>query len=321
MPFVLNSKRYRAKVEIIVAEPNGQVRLALRNALYNEGYEGVRAVRRRADLEEVLTTGLPDFILSDLSLEDGDTLDLFTDLRHARIGRNPYVPLVMTCADPSPDTVRRIIDCGVDAVLLKPISPDHVLDRIQSLSLNRKAFVVTSNYIGPDRRRDPARGSKVKSFEVPNTLGAKIQGKPLDQASLDRMILEANADINEQKIRRNAYQLSFLVGLIQPDDIKGELSLDQRRQLADLQACCEDHMARIPGTRFKGGMDLCKTLMNVSSALLNGYEAPKKKDVKLLKPVTDAILLACNEGMEIDDLAKEISGAIETYKSRVEGRA
>src|SRR3546814_1821103 len=67
------------------------------------------------------------------------------------------------------------------SLLVKPLSTRIILDRIETVALHRKPFVVTSDYIGPDRRKAVARrDSNVPLIEVPNPLREKMLGRPLD---------------------------------------------------------------------------------------------------------------------------------------------
>ena len=73
------------------------------------------------------------------------------------------------------------------------------MERINYLAGNRKPFVVTSEYIGPDRRSgrklkegeeaDPS--DDVPRIEVPNTLGAKASGESVDFVELQEMVANA----------------------------------------------------------------------------------------------------------------------------------
>ena len=62
----------------------------------------------------------------------------------------------------------------------------------------RKPFVVTSDYIGPDRRtKSEGTRTENSSIDVPNTLEAKARCKPLGANVLQEMIGEAMFEIND----------------------------------------------------------------------------------------------------------------------------
>ena len=74
---------------------------------------------------------------------DGDACGKFiAAIRHSEIGANPFIPVIATTWDPTPELVRKIIDSGADDLVVKPISVGHLLERVQSLVYKRKPFVV-----------------------------------------------------------------------------------------------------------------------------------------------------------------------------------
>jgi hypothetical protein len=82
-------------------------------------------------------------------------------------------------------------------------------ERVKALAERRKRFVVTMDYIGPDRRRE-ARGSGAECVEVPNPLNVRGM-QNLAEEEADRHIAAAirlgKETLNSQKIRRDAVQL------------------------------------------------------------------------------------------------------------------
>jgi len=48
--------------------------------------------------------------------------------------------------------VTRMLDRGIDHLILVPVLPQQVMARITSLIHDRPGFVVTADYVGPDRR-------------------------------------------------------------------------------------------------------------------------------------------------------------------------
>ena len=117
---------------------------------------------------------------------DGDACKFIAAIRHSEIGANPFIPVIATTWDPTPELVRKIIDSGADDLVVKPISVGHLLERVQSLVYKRKPFVVTTDYVGPDRHRTPSRMAETALIDVPNPLKARITGE-------DRDSLGANA--------------------------------------------------------------------------------------------------------------------------------
>ena len=65
---------------------------------------------------------MPDLLIAETELPDGDFFELVHAIRHHEIGTNPFIPVIALTGDPSPDMVKKATDCGADALLTKPVS-------------------------------------------------------------------------------------------------------------------------------------------------------------------------------------------------------
>ena len=110
---------------VLVIEDDELIASSLQRALVATGYTAP-IVNSIAAAEQVLTDGLPDLILCDLGLPDGDGLDLI-----ARLGRShPRLPiLVLTARDEEADLVAGLSAGAVDYVT-KPFRLAELLARI-----------------------------------------------------------------------------------------------------------------------------------------------------------------------------------------------
>jgi hypothetical protein len=82
----------------------------------------------------------------------------------------------------------------------------------------RKEFVITSDYVGPDRRKDVSRFSDVNLFAPPNSLKMKVAERlsPEDVSKrLEGELREARNVLNIEKLRRDAFQICVLWRLLQ----------------------------------------------------------------------------------------------------------
>ncbi len=202
------------QIDIVLVDPDRGSRDGIRNMLYNKGFRDVRSGLTMADLREQFELATPDMLICEAELPDGDFARIVSSLRHHEFGSNPFLPVIATTWHPTEELVKNIIECGVDDLLPKPISTDHLLNRIKTLVNARKPFVVTSDYIGPERRhRDDAKENGRPVLEVPNILRAKATGEE-EVASVENAIRKAIAEVNEQKLERHAVQIGVLTEMI-----------------------------------------------------------------------------------------------------------
>ena len=83
----------------------------------------------------------------------------FTRLvRNATDSPNPFLPIIMLTGHAERVRVMECRDAGVTEFVVKPVTARAVLDRLNNVIFKPRAFVRTSEYFGPDRRRrqDPA---------------------------------------------------------------------------------------------------------------------------------------------------------------------
>src|SRR3546814_17007040 len=143
----------RRNSRILFGDPNRGWRRQYRAALRAGGLTQLHEFDTVENFPALCQKVQPDLIFMDAAMPEGNPADTVHDLRHGSLGSNPFVPIIIATWDASRSVVHRIIDCGADDVLIKPLSPQSISGRIQALADNRKPFVVTAHYIGPDRRR------------------------------------------------------------------------------------------------------------------------------------------------------------------------
>jgi CheY-like chemotaxis protein len=229
-----------SQVECLLYDPEVNVRRLLRDALAQLRLTRVQMFGQVEALRQALAQGSPDLLILDGAGEDGEVPRLVSQLRHGAFGGNPFAGVIVTAFNPTHQLLARVTNSGADALLAKPIAPRQIRDRIFGLAEASRSFVVTADYVGPDRRRGPReQGSTAPSVpllvEVPNTIRLKATGAA-DKVSLPALVEAAQAEVNERKLVRLAFQLAFLA-----EYARAGLGLDPADRLA------LDHVARIPG--------------------------------------------------------------------------
>ena len=155
----------------------------------------------------------PDLIIidQDLSPHIGRFID---DVRHGRYGRNPFVSLIVTTTSKDNRDIARLIRQGADDVVVKPVTARLLGERIEYVAVHRRPFIVTSDYVGPDRRLDHARPSTVEQLAVPNTLLDQLSGAPGSRISAEDTIKNAVQAIVNARLEQHAQSLGVLSHLV-----------------------------------------------------------------------------------------------------------
>lgn len=295
------------QVDLLLVDQDLNIRHSLKNILHGCGFRELRYGKTLREIREEIAEAMPDLLISEVKLPDGDFCEFMFSLRHHEFGNNPFLPVIGMTWDPTPDLVKRVIESGADDLLAKPISTAQLQDRIRSLINTRKPFVVTSDYIGPDRRSGSSRETTVPLLDVPNTLRAKATGED-QKVDMQQVIDGAIAEVNLQKLDRHAFQINWLLDQFLPDLENGTMDETVHGLLERLLYVAEDSSRRMIGTKHEHVSDLCRSLIKVTKAILDSDGKPKSKDIKLLRPLGQAIQAGFESGSAA--AAREISASV-----------
>src|SRR5690606_7531966 len=287
----------RGEVRILFGDPGQGTRRLYRQALVAAGYTHLREFDSLKGFADLLAVAQPDLVFMDAEMPGGDAAALIRDLRYNRLGVNPFLPVVMTTWDTSQAVVRKFIDAGADDLLAKPLSTRMLLDRVEAVCLHRKPFVVTSDYIGPDRRKETARrASTVPLIEVPNVIRAKLAGEALDPQALQQAIRATSEQVNRQRLRAAAFRIAFVTQQIIPLYQAGEPPEEATlAMLHDLIASVEDIRQRVRNTEFAHVGQICDRLLQPARQMAEygaaqPFDAEWQKNFSLIKTLGDAVL-------------------------------
>ena len=297
----------RADIKIFYGEPQSGLSTILRTSMRREGFLDVRLFPSLQPMAEAIGEQAPDLVLIDGEIPGGDACGFIKEMREGRVGGNPFVPTIVTSWQGTESRVRKVIDSGSDDLLIKPNSPEQVLLRMGLLAHRRKPFIVTSDYIGPDRRTeiDP----EVPRIVVPNTLQAKALGQPLDERALEKAIRSATREVNEERLKRHATVIAQLVGIVIPAYRKGQADKATLSQTERLLAVAKDAVVRLRGTAFEPVADLCAALQSVAETILRSHPSPGRKELELLPRLAEAIMIGFNPASDAR-VAEEISSSV-----------
>lgn len=316
-------KKMFEQVGLILCDPKHDHRRTLRTSLVGEGFRSIKDVSELAILRDMTEKTVPDLLVIDLDMPDGSASEFVTEVRNGSIGINPFVPIIAVTWDASMESVQAAVDAGVDDLLAAPISVNALLGRIDVLIKKRKPFVVTSDYIGPDRRRGGRNDSfsDVPHFNVPNTLREKAAGRHVDITELQAAIDKVMFEMNEQRLIRHSYQISFLVNLIVDATKQGNLTEEIEEHIRRLAEIANECGIRLHGSNFEHVGELCHTLIEVTTNISRNPQNPDARDIKLLPQLAAAVLASFNPERNKSEMATEISEMVSKFAERANADA
>jgi DNA-binding response OmpR family regulator len=299
------ANKHRATIKVVLADGDTYTSQALRNALTNEGYGDVRAVARLFALRDVMMTAMADLLVLDVDLPDGNALGLVRDIRQGRLGRNPFLPIILLTWASEPRVVQRAVNSGIDLILVKPISPVQLFSRIDGLVAHRKPFVVTADYVGPDRR-DHGMSGPAERYDVPNTLRDKMEGRQIDPAALSDRIDAALNELKQRQFSQAVEKFAGAIDVVCPAIEADEITDELEDEFDDLCRLTRD-IADIGGPDVR---KLCKPLLKVLHTIRADIDEVDPKQAELLRPLADTVLLAANRTLSFHPVMAEIDQAL-----------
>lgn len=313
------AKSYRSRdvklddIRLFLCDPRVQIRSSLRMALNEAGLKNAN-IYEGGDVDAVATAVAdpngPDILICDVTETSHEACQLFSAIRHNELGTNPFICIIAVAWSPRQPLVSKVVDSGADLLVAAPISPAIILDRISSLVHSRKPFVVTSNYVGPDRRisEDREKESEIELIDVPNSLRDKALGQ-FDAGKIREEIEATRASINGQKIARQAYQLAYLADLIAHEFAANPNTLSARH-LANLEKVANDLKMRAFSTGAKELEELCVPLRQVVRTLIESEGDYRRRDIDLLSQLSLAIRAAVRPSRGSATIAHDISQTV-----------
>lgn len=133
---------------------------------------------------------------------------LIQEIRLGETKANPFLPIIATLWYGEGKIVADLMNAGCDDVLLRPFSVNKVQERIKAIIDHRKKFVVTSDYIGPDRGKPALGRVNVQPFEVPNPLKDIVE-KGNDAVKRREFIENAKKRVNKERLAKLARRIAM----------------------------------------------------------------------------------------------------------------
>lgn len=255
--------------ETLVYDPVSANRMATRAVLYTLGFRKIETVGTLNAFGDFLRRRPPDLAVCEVQGAGSELCAMIQGLRQGGDGYNPFIVIIATAWEKSAKLIARVVNSGADDLLLRPFSTALLGSRIETHIRRRKGFVVTTDYVGPDRRRDQTRPSNAELFEPPNSLKMKAKDRLTPEETAQRLDLELRAAkemLNAEKLRRDAFQLCVQWRLMQ-DQLPGRASLDEaleriaalarsiakrarNAELEDAEGWCDSILAAVEGLQL-----------------------------------------------------------------------
>ena len=266
-------------VDALIYDPVSANRTATRAALYALGFRRTDGVATLEACMDAIQKRAPDIVLCEAQGAGEELCAAIQDLRQGGGCDNPFIVVIVTAWEKSTGLINRVVNSGADDLLLRPFSTALLGQRIEAHIERRKGFVITTDYVGPDRRQAQTRTSNsAESFEPPNSLKMKAKEKLSAEDVSKRLDVElklAREKLHTEKLRRDSFQICILWRLMQeqPSGVPA-VRVDLERLISlthSIERRCQD-------TEYGAVVECCQSVR----AAITGLEQDRNAAMHLL---------------------------------------
>ncbi len=266
--------------KVLHVDCQSESRAQLDEVLRGIGFEQITACDTLEEFPGKLAEAAPDLLFVDVDGGSDWAFDTIRGIRNRDIGDCPFVVIVALTNMPSLEVVQAALAAGSDDMVVKPVTARALRERVVNQIENRKEFVATDDYVGPDRRADDRELTEddPAAIEVPNSLRHAATGDESAALSEER-VQETLRHLSAQKFFHLSQKVARIAGgqrdllagdgagdggdcsaaiqeitatLAEIDEIVGEQDFKSvtqvvastRQALADIEACGDKVTAR-----------------------------------------------------------------------------
>ena len=302
--------------ETLIFDPVSANRNATRAALYTLGFRRIETVATIDGFLDTIKRRPPDLAFCEAQGSDTELCAAIQLLRQGGTGANPFLVIIVTAWEKSTALVRRVVNSGADDLILRPFSTAILGSRILSHVERRKGFVITTDYVGPDRRNDPDRASNIDLFEPPNSLKMKAKERLSAEEitkRLDAELTVARGKLNSEKLCRDAFQICILWRLMQE---RPPGTTEYTEDLTKLALLTKQVERRCRETEFEMGLEWCESILGAVEALEMGMD--RSASTHLLGHAAIGLIQVFSPEKSASDHLAEIDATVAIIRARIQ---
>lgn len=146
------------RMKILIVDPNAYMRGVVADSLRRLMVTNINAAASAMEAFTVGRTFKPDIIFVDWDAGRMSGLEFTREIRRNTTGMSRETPIILLAGIIDHDQLMGARQAGINEFLLKPVSAQGVLSRVEEVVLRPRKFIDSRNYVGPCRRRkeDPS---------------------------------------------------------------------------------------------------------------------------------------------------------------------
>ncbi len=306
-------------VEALIYDPVSANRTATRAALYTLGFRRTETVPTLELMVDAILKQPPDIVLAEAQGAADELCLAIQQLRQGAAGYNPFIVIIVTAWEKNVPLITKVVNSGADDLLLRPFSTALLGARIEAHIERRKGFVITTDYVGPDRRRDTIRSSDGELFDPPNSLKMKAKDKMSADVIAKKLDVElqlARDKLMGEKMRRDSFQICILWRLLQE---QGEATPQYGADLTKLSNLTRSIERRCAEAGYDKAAEWCGSVLAAAEGL--SMNVDRNASMHLLGQAALSLhQMICPEKSSTDQL-NEIDATVAIIRARNQATA
>ena len=141
------------RMKVLIVDPNAFMRGVVADSLRRLTVTNISAAASAVEAFQIGRTFKPDIIFVDWDAGRMSGLEFTREIRRNTTGLHRETPIILLAGIIDHDQLMSARQTGINEFLLKPVSAQGVLSRIEEVVLRPRKFIDSRNYVGPCRRR------------------------------------------------------------------------------------------------------------------------------------------------------------------------
>ena len=165
-----------SNLHILVVDDNLYMRKIVSEVLRAIGVKDVEAFGEAAMALDFVRQCPVDVAIVDFNMAPIDGVEFTRRIRQGVDGVNTFLPIIMLTAHSGREQVEKARDAGVTEFIIKPVTAQAIIGRLNTIINHPRPFVRSGDYFGPDRRRRTSpdyEGPRRRSDDAPSATAAK----------------------------------------------------------------------------------------------------------------------------------------------------
>lgn len=302
---------------MVLGEADANFRRAVSTAFFSLGLRDLAVCIDNEQIRKALAISV-DVLLCDVDLPGVDFCAMAQNIRQGRLGANPFVVMIAMARVTDVADIARVLESGVDDLIVKPASADAVVARVGAFAQRRNPFVVSPTYVGPTRRgmkRDD--GSDEEAVEVPNTLRAKVAQR-LAAADLNQLVEAGRATVTENRTQSGLRVIARLTRRLANQQVPEDSPYDIRHTFRTLALKADevvDEHRKSPTTAHIAAIAERIALLARRGEI--GSARATTIEIGLMLQLSDAALVAFVSSRDSSGATPEVVAIVDEYLARV----